>query len=126
MITISSLNKQKEYQKRYKEKHPDKVRESGRRYRDTHKENVRKWEAARYCKKRDIIWDIKRRPCADCGIQFHPMIMEFDHVNGDKKFTISNMIRSTSLDKLLEEVTKCDVVCANCHRLREAKKKGHI
>lgn len=66
-----------------------------------------------------IIQDLKRRPCEDCGGSFHPACMQFDHVpgRGDKFKDVSKMT-NYKLDRVYEEVAKCDLVCANCHALR--------
>jgi len=55
--------------------------------------------------------------CVDCG-ESDPIVLEFDHVRGEKSFNISDMVRKTghSLVKIKEEIEKCDVRCANCHR----------
>jgi hypothetical protein len=48
-------------------------------------------------------------------------VMDFDHREGEKKLSNVadlNFHRRTSLRKLLAEIAKCDVVCANCHRER--------
>ena len=59
----------------------------------------------------------KARPCADCGIQYAPWQMDFDHVRGEKIERVSQIAnRATSIRKLLAEIVKCEVVCANCHR----------
>jgi len=55
--------------------------------------------------------------CLDCGGYFHPEILEFDHVRGDKVFTISSRVQGC-IQKLQAEIDKCDIVCANCHRMR--------
>lgn len=62
----------------------------------------------------------KDKPCADCGERYPHFVMDFDHRDPSTKvFTIgAQKSRSMSLDKLLEEIAKCDVVCANCHRYR--------
>lgn len=74
------------------------------------------------------IEDFKRVSiCADCGIsgKDYPKILDFHHVRGDKKFNVSEYSRQTSsLIKIKEEISKCDVVCANCHRIRTIYKKG--
>ncbi len=55
--------------------------------------------------------------------------MEFDHL-GDKIMDIARMTNSgCSVERLLAEVAKCELVCANCHRVRtwnrtNEKKKG--
>lgn len=69
-----------------------------------------------YQTKREYVRAAKCRPCCDCGNQFHPSAMEFDHARGDKKFELSYY--SHPLADLIEEVAKCDVVCACCHRVR--------
>ena len=61
----------------------------------------------------------KARPCADCGGEFPPYLMDFDHVNGDKLDDICGMrTRTVSREAIAAEIAKCEVVCANCHRAR--------
>jgi hypothetical protein len=43
--------------------------------------------------------------------------MDFDHREG-KNGDISQMVFTHSPEKLLREIALCDVVCANCHRVR--------
>lgn len=59
----------------------------------------------------------KNKPCADCGVSYPAHVMDFDHVNGQKLSAVSRM-RSYSWKRIEEEIAKCDVVCANCHRVR--------
>jgi hypothetical protein len=57
-------------------------------------------------------------PCADCGQYYPSYVMHFDHLR-DKEFAVSRMISDTkSLESILEEITKCEIVCANCHAVR--------
>lgn len=57
-------------------------------------------------------------PCADCGEDYPYWIMEFDHL-GDKLFNISAASRrGHTLEQIKEEITKCEIVCANCHKNR--------
>lgn len=64
---------------------------------------------------------LKINPCIDCS-ESDPIVLEFDHRDGvDKVDNISNMINSCSLQKIQDEIKKCDVRCANCHRRRTAK-----
>lgn len=68
----------------------------------------------------------KGSPCSDCGGSFPPECMDLDHVRGEKLFNLSNS-GSRSHAAVLEELAKCDVVCANCHRIRtrtRAKARG--
>ncbi|MBX3471011.1 MAG: hypothetical protein KF878_29435 [Planctomycetes bacterium] len=77
---------------------------------------------ARYRKRnKDFVLSLKRRPCTDCGGTFHPTAMEFDHVRGEKVEIVAYLVaRMSSLERIREEVAKCDLVCANCHRVRTA------
>jgi hypothetical protein len=60
------------------------------------------------------------KPCADCNLPHSYWRLDFDHRNGEKKlFEISKLKAGLySKKKILEEIAKCDLVCANCHRLR--------
>lgn len=64
-----------------------------------------------------LICEHKAKPCADCGGHFPPCAMDFDHVRGEKSFGIGACSRR-NFDAVLAEIAKCDVVCANCHRIR--------
>lgn len=61
--------------------------------------------------------------CIDCGFSGNdnPWALEFDHIEPvEKKRTISRMVsEGRSKESILEEVEKCEAVCANCHRDRE-------
>jgi hypothetical protein len=61
-------------------------------------------------------------PCVECG-ESRPWCLDFDHRNpSNKKFEISKLVdHGSSLDKLVTEIEKCDVRCANCHRDRHHK-----
>ena len=65
-------------------------------------------------------------PCVDCGGSFHPVAMDFDHVRGTKKYGISEMVgKAMPWDKILKEIEKCDVRCANCHRIKTYEEHQH-
>jgi hypothetical protein len=68
---------------------------------------------------------LKEAPCMDCGGKFHPCAMDFDHRPGTLKHkAISRMVGDQyNLDSIMEEVAKCDLVCANCHRLRTWRRR---
>jgi len=55
----------------------------------------------------------------DCGYRGHPAALDFDHVRGEKTMAVSLMAeRYASWAKVLEEIEKCVVRCANCHRIK--------
>jgi hypothetical protein len=62
-------------------------------------------------------------PCIDCG-ESDPVCLDFDHREPSlKKMAVSTIVGKKSANKLLEEIQKCDVRCANCHRKRHAKER---
>ena len=65
-------------------------------------------------------------PCEDCGGSFDPVCLDFHHRDASTKlFEIGKAASTiTSLATLAAELAKCDLVCANCHRLREKKLRG--
>ena len=55
--------------------------------------------------------------CIDCGEKNH-IVLDFDHLS-NKKYNISRMIHDGfSWKAIAKEIEKCEVVCANCHRIR--------
>lgn len=61
----------------------------------------------------------KSVPCTDCLGSFPVIVMQFDHVRGDKDQNIADTIRrGWSLTRIRKEIDKCEVVCANCHAIR--------
>jgi hypothetical protein len=65
---------------------------------------------------------LREHPCVDCG-EGDPVVLEFDHLR-DKEFGIGNGFRDRNWQSVLDEMAKCEVVCANCHRRRTAKRGG--
>ena len=61
-------------------------------------------------------------PCVDCG-ESNWMVLEFDHVHGDKLMNVSKMM-AHSLDLIIAEIAKCESVCANCHKIRTYARAG--
>lgn len=72
---------------------------------------------------RVIVQNAKRRGCTDCGGLFAGCVMDFDHLNASTKSFDVCTCRGRSTVKVLEEIAKCDLVCANCHRVRTARRR---
>lgn len=69
----------------------------------------------------NFVISLKQKACKDCGVQYPHYVMDFDHRDRTTKLaSINEMINihSYSKEKILEEIKKCDLVCANCHRIR--------
>lgn len=69
--------------------------------------------------------DKKNHPCADCGEIFPHEAMDFDHVRGRKVVQITDMW-SWGREKVLAELAKCELVCANCHRKRTVQQLRRV
>lgn len=72
-----------------------------------------------YWKLRQKVNDfLKTHPCVDCGESDY-RVLEFDHIIGKKEFNISdgpNKFRAWK--RIASEIEKCEIRCANCHRLK--------
>lgn len=67
----------------------------------------------------ELIRPAKERPCADCGGEFPYYVMQFDHLPGtEKRGNVSHMVHKGGRQAILDEIAKCEVVCANCHAVR--------
>jgi hypothetical protein len=71
-----------------------------------------------------LIEYFKTHPCTDCG-ERDPVVLEFDHLR-DKAFAIGPALATRRWTDILDEIEKCEVVCANCHRRRTAKRRGSM
>lgn len=79
---------------------------------------LRERKQAHYQEIRKFLDDLKSRtPCFDCGKNYPPYVMDFDHQK-DKKFNVAKAVTGISMATLLLEIEKCEIVCANCHRER--------
>ncbi len=63
-------------------------------------------------------------PCVDCG-EADPVVLEFDHLR-DKAFNIGPAFSYLRWQTIVDEMEKCEVVCANCHRRRTARRRGSL
>ena len=67
---------------------------------------------------------LKANPCVDCG-ETNTIVLEFDHVNDDKVFNISDAVRfGYGMSRIIDEIAKCEVRCANCHRKKTYERGG--
>ena len=69
---------------------------------------------------REYVRKIKEEnPCVECSEYYHYSQMDFDHIGGKKKHNIARVANSAvSIKTIKDELRKCELVCANCHRLR--------
>lgn len=83
-------------------------------------------DQARKARNKTYMWTyLKTNPCVDCG-EADIIVLEFDHLpKYEKTWSVSDLANSTaSIKHLKDEILRCDVVCANCHRRRTATRAG--
>ena len=101
-----------------------KSRERYANNKDTHSKNVYKRNKKIRKELSIYIKNIKENtPCADCKKYYPSYVMDFDHIIGKKINNISILVNQLAKNILIEELKKCEVVCANCHRERTFNKK---
>jgi hypothetical protein len=102
----------------WRKSNPDKIK---RVYSSKDNEYVKK----AYRKKYKYIREIKQAlGCVDCGNNDF-RVLDFDHVISGKLYNISEMPQRYGIDKIKEEIKKCEVVCANCHRIRTHNRRNN-
>ena len=80
-------------------------------------------DAQRKRNQRFILDYLKEHPCVDCGIS-DTVVLEFDHLR-DKANAVTVMARrGFSIENLQDEISKCEIVCANCHKRRTYTRSG--
>ena len=108
-----------------KEKRRNSVNKHYSKNKEYYKIKARNWTQKRRKEIRIFIDNIKEKsPCLDCGKPYKSYVMQFDHVSGEKEFNVADAIRHAySEEKIILEISKCDIVCSNCHAERTHKRK---
>ena len=108
-----------------REKHNEYNRLWAKKNRPKYAKYLRDWQRKR------MVWfqSLKEgRACVDCG-ENNPICLDFHHRDPTKKSSFVRMIARSTADnnKVLLEIEKCDLICANCHRKRHliGKKVSH-
>jgi len=76
-----------------------------------------------YILKKNYLIEAKSNPCVDCDQSYPHYVMDFDHRKPDDKIISVSLavVRNWSLERIKAEISKCELVCANCHRIRTYK-----
>ena len=111
--SIGNIEHQQEYRKQYNERTAPERRR---------KQNVRRLEAKKFVDEYK-----EANPCVDCKRKFPAVAMDFDHVRGGKIRNVAGFVSGAyKLDLIKEEIAKCDLVCACCHRIRTASRSENL
>ncbi len=93
-----------------------KVNKDTRTYKDRREYNIKKVIQRRKEIRLKAISELGGK-CMKCGYNKYPEVLEFHHRNpSEKDFNISRKGHCRSWQRVSEEIKKCDLLCANCHR----------
>ena len=121
------LNKEKrrDYNRAWRLRTVEKRREVAKAYWLAHKSEFRMRALKYAARMTEFVHRRKMKPCSDCGVQYNWWVMDFDHREGEtKSFGIGSGTSSNNREKIKLEISKCDVVCANCHRERTQRRQA--
>lgn len=92
--------------------------------RERHMTKVRAGQKKTTAEHQARMWSfLAQHPCVDCG-ESNPVVLEFDHIR-DKRANVSSMTHAAFAWATIEaEIAKCEVRCANCHRIKTARERG--
>lgn len=83
------------------------------RFRDARRASANAIKIANRSRLADLL---QTSSCTDCGTT-EWRVLEFDHVRGEKTDSIARLL-TCKWQRVIDEIAKCEIVCANCHRLR--------
>ena len=121
----TGYEKQKTWRKRHPEdyrrqkreserRHPEKVAARRKMYKEKHREQLLADKLRKRTETREYVDGIKwSRGCAICG-ENEPCALDFHHMEG-KEINIA-ATRYWRISRIQEEIDKCVVICASCHR----------
>jgi len=115
------------------EKEHKRQQQRARRARQTPEEKAKSYEkAGEYLKNNREQWnrvaqqrrrrnkakavELMGNTCYDCKQSFHQCVYDFHHIHGKEK--VVGRLMNGTWDKIAEELKKCVMICANCHRIR--------
>lgn len=119
MVTERKRAYQKQYRKRYNQENKEALREYQRLYYNKHPEMVRERDTRRKQELREFIIKQKMmQVCVRCGNSDF-RVLDFHHIDKDsKEMSIGEVVANGwSEARILKEIAKCEVLCANCHRI---------
>lgn len=94
--------------------------EASRAHYEANRQQVK--DAARLSYERKKAWVAALKeasPCVDCGVSYPARVMHYHHVDpSTKAHGISHLARNAGRRRILDEIAKCVLLCANCHALR--------
>lgn len=115
---IKGTSLRKDQSKRYYERHREDI--LAKRTRERENPKVRNRKRGHEKELQEYVIEQKHmQPCVDCQECFPHFVLDFDHVRGIKVANVARLVsQCVSLEMIRQEIAKCAIVCANCHRFR--------
>lgn len=90
--------------------------------------SIKAWSKIRNAERRAFLDEIKlSKGCIDCGYNKHPEALDFDHKDGkNKAFDVGARFGTATIERLMAEIEKCEIRCANCHRVKTRKSGEYL
>lgn len=93
---------------------------------NVNREKIRKQDTVRRIRRKREAVDLMGGRCVDCGLVFPLAVYDFHHLDPAKKeFNPCNMLTKNK-ERFMEELKKCVLLCANCHRIRHATDEATV
>lgn len=103
----------------YTDPHDPRLKAKRKEWYENNKDRHRAGVKLSKLRRQSVVNEAKAKPCTDCGVTYPYYVMEFDHLDPSQKTQgVNFLMKAGSLQAILEEIAKCEVVCANCHRER--------
>ena len=102
------------FKKGFSEAQPQ--REINQRFYKKHKKDLYLKKKKRIKKIRKEMIDLLGGKCSKCNYNKCDQALDFHHNKGEKEGHLSTLIKNSSKEKVLKEIKKCILLCANCHR----------
>jgi hypothetical protein len=85
---------------------------------------AKNWNREYQRKKKMVLWILKSGACVDCNRKFSPWCMDYDHLgNEEKTMNVGTLVAlRIGIKRMFDEIEKCELTCARCHRKRTYKR----
>ena len=108
----------------YNNAHKEHIKKHWAKYYVDNHDRIKKMQRERHNGLMEILNKLKINGCAICGYNKNPCALDFHHVNPkDKKMIIDAGTIDNSNKRIADELNKCILLCANCHRVIHDKSR---
>jgi 5-methylcytosine-specific restriction endonuclease McrA len=108
-------------------KDPEKARKAWREYyarTPVQQAKGKERKVARVERNKNYIYEyLLDHSCVDCG-EPDPIVLEFDHLRDKHASVYQIAAEGLALQRVIEEIAKCEVACANCHKRRTSRRSN--